>query len=56
MGEDAMTIKKIVVVGAGIMGHGIAQTAAMAGYQVTLTDIDPKALEKARKICSQQEQ
>ena len=43
-----MTIEKIVVAGAGIMGNGIAQTAAVAGYQVTLTDIDPKALEKAR--------
>jgi 3-hydroxybutyryl-CoA dehydrogenase len=48
MGDDAMTIEKIVVAGAGIMGNGIAQTAAVAGYQVTLTDIDPKALEKAR--------
>ncbi len=43
-----MTIEKIVVVGAGTMGHGIAQTASVAGYQVTLIDIDPQALAKAR--------
>jgi len=27
-----MEIKKIAVVGAGAMGHGIAQVAAMAGF------------------------
>lgn len=43
-----MTIEKIVVVGAGTMGHGIAQTAAIAGYQVTLTDIDSDAIENAK--------
>ena len=31
-------MKKIGVVGAGTMGHGIAQVAAMAGYEVWLTD------------------
>lgn len=33
-----MTIRNVVVVGAGTMGHGIAQVAAMAGHRVALTD------------------
>jgi len=41
-----MEVKNIVVIGAGTMGHGIAQTAAIAGYSVTLTDIAPEALER----------
>ena len=32
-------IDKIAVIGAGTMGHGIAQVAAMAGYKVALYDI-----------------
>lgn len=41
-----MEVKNIVVVGAGAMGNGIAQTAAIAGYTVTLTDIEADALER----------
>ncbi len=41
-----MDVKKIVVVGAGAMGNGIAQTAAISGYQVTMTDVDEEALER----------
>ena len=41
------SIEKIGVVGAGAMGHGIAQVAAMAGYQVELFDIDAAALKRA---------
>lgn len=43
-----MDVKNIVVIGAGTMGHGIAQTAAVAGYQVTMTDIDAEILERAQ--------
>ncbi len=35
-----MTIEKITVIGAGTMGHGIAQVAAQAGYRVVLEDIN----------------
>ncbi len=35
-----MTIEKITVIGAGTMGHGIAQVAAQAGYHVVLEDIN----------------
>jgi 3-hydroxybutyryl-CoA dehydrogenase len=41
-------IEHIVVVGAGTMGHGIAQTAAVSGFQVTMTDVVPEALERGK--------
>ncbi len=47
-----MDIKKIVVVGAGAMGNGIAQTAAVSGYQVIMTDVDEKALERGKATIS----
>ena len=42
-----MEIKNITVLGSGIMGHGIAQVSAMAGYNVTLRDIEQQFLDKA---------
>ncbi|NAL78206.1 3-hydroxyacyl-CoA dehydrogenase family protein [Nitrososphaera sp. AFS] len=39
--------KNITVLGSGIMGHGIAQVSAMAGYNVILRDIDLILLNKA---------
>ncbi len=41
-----MTIKKIGVIGAGQMGHGIALVAAKAGYEVILRDIDEEFVKK----------
>ena len=38
----------ICVVGAGQIGSGIAQVAAVAGYDVTLVDVEPRQLERAR--------
>ncbi|MBI2615575.1 MAG: 3-hydroxyacyl-CoA dehydrogenase family protein [Gemmatimonadetes bacterium] len=38
---------RIAVVGAGTMGHGIAQVAAIAGYQTRLTDADLSAKDAA---------
>jgi 3-hydroxybutyryl-CoA dehydrogenase len=43
-----MNVVKIAVVGTGAMGSGIAQTAAVAGYQVAMTDVIPEAVERAR--------
>lgn len=40
-------VKKISVVGAGTMGHQIALSAALAGYQVSCTDISQEMLDKA---------
>lgn len=37
----------VAVLGAGTMGHGIAQLMAMAGHPVRLQDVDPEALEHA---------
>jgi len=44
---DGMEIKNITVLGSGIMGHGIAQVSAMAGYNVVLRDIEQSFLDKA---------
>jgi 3-hydroxybutyryl-CoA dehydrogenase len=41
-------INRVVVVGGGIMGNGIAQVVATAGLEVTLVDISAEALEKAQ--------
>jgi 3-hydroxybutyryl-CoA dehydrogenase len=45
-----MEVKKIFVVGAGTMGNGIAQTAAVAGFQVTMMDVDPDQLMRAKGV------
>lgn len=43
----SVSINKITVLGSGVMGHGIAQVSAMAGYTVTLRDIEQSFLDKA---------
>ncbi len=40
------TVATIAVIGAGTMGHGIAQVAAAAGYRVILRDLDRKSLAR----------
>jgi 3-hydroxybutyryl-CoA dehydrogenase len=42
----AQTISTIAVLGAGTMGHGIAQVAALAGYRVILRDVNREALAR----------
>jgi len=44
-----MEIKKVIVVGSGLMGSGIAQVCAQAGIQVFLNDVSQEALDKAIK-------
>ena len=44
---------KIGVVGGGTMGSGIAQVFAQAGYEVTLQDVAPAALDAARRRIEQ---
>ena len=41
-----MAIKTVGVIGCGLMGHGIAQVAAQAGYDVLVRESDAGALEK----------
>lgn len=43
-----MGIKKVAVIGSGIMGHGISQVVATAGIEVSLNDISDQVLEKAK--------
>ena len=45
--QSKQKFARVAVVGAGIMGSGIAQLAAMAGYEVTLCDTAPEQLEHA---------
>lgn len=42
-----MDTRRVLIVGAGLMGGGIAQVAAMAGYRVTLRDVSQQMLDKA---------
>jgi 3-hydroxybutyryl-CoA dehydrogenase len=44
-----MDIKTIGVLGAGVMGNGIAQVAAMAGYNVIMRDIEDRFVEGGLK-------
>lgn len=46
MGVD--DIRRVAVIGAGLMGHGIAQEFAVAGYDVRLHDADGGKIAKAR--------
>jgi 3-hydroxybutyryl-CoA dehydrogenase len=39
-------IESVGVLGAGLMGHGIAQVAAQAGYEVVLREVDDATLQK----------
>lgn len=42
-----MNVERIAVLGAGTMGHGIAQVAAMAGFRVAMLDVSNEALNRA---------
>jgi len=49
-GAQEMTvddIRKVSVIGAGLMGHGIAQEFALAGYEVHLHDLSKEKLQQA---------
>ncbi|WP_424008723.1 3-hydroxyacyl-CoA dehydrogenase family protein [Haloferax denitrificans] len=43
---DTEDIDTVGVVGAGTMGNGIAQVAAMAGYDVVMRDLEPEYVER----------
>jgi 3-hydroxybutyryl-CoA dehydrogenase len=44
-----MEVQKVAVIGAGTMGHGIAQVFAMGGFQVNLNDVVDDCLKEAYK-------
>ena len=41
-----MNIQKVGVLGCGLMGSGIAQVAAMSGFDVTVLEVEQKYLDK----------
>ena len=41
-----MEIRKVGVLGCGLMGSGIAQVSAMAGFDVTVLEVEQKFLDK----------
>jgi 3-hydroxybutyryl-CoA dehydrogenase len=43
---EAMEIKKVGVLGCGLMGSGIAQVSASAGFDVTVLEVEQKFLDK----------
>ena len=45
--NDTNPVSTLCVIGAGTMGHGIAQTAILAGVETILIDIDSAALDRA---------
>jgi len=47
-----MTKAKIAVIGAGLMGHGIAQVFALAGHDVTITDAHKPNLDTVKQRIS----
>lgn len=49
-GEERMGVQKIVVIGAGQMGSGIAQVCAMAGYDVRIQDLKQEQLDRGLAI------
>src|SRR5215831_11553485 len=48
-----MAIERVAVVGAGIMGRGIAHVAAMGGFRTVLNDVSSELLEKAKSRIQQ---
>jgi len=47
--EVGVEIRKVGVVGCGLMGSGIAEVSAKAGFQVLVREVDPSALERGRE-------
>lgn len=45
--REFVNVERIAVLGAGTMGHGIAQVAAMAGFRVAMLDVSNEALNRA---------
>src|SRR5207244_13330580 len=44
--EGLMEVKKVGVLGCGLMGSGIAQVAATAGFDVTVLEVEQKFLDR----------
>lgn len=44
-----MAIKKLCVVGSGLMGGGITQVSALAGYEITMVDVKQEFVDRGMK-------
>jgi len=42
-------VRRVTILGAGLMGHGIAQIAAVAGFDVIVRDVSQEFLDKGRQ-------
>ena len=47
---EATAVRSVGVIGAGQMGNGIAHVFALAGYDVTMSDVSQDALDRARGL------
>ena len=45
--KKGQTVRRVAVIGAGMMGHGIGQMFAQAGVDVALFDSEEKVLRRA---------
>ena len=50
MSDSTSDLKRLGVLGGGTMGSGIAQTALLAGVEVTLVDVDDGQLQRAQGV------
>ncbi|KAI8585371.1 3-hydroxyacyl-CoA dehydrogenase [Geranomyces variabilis] len=48
--STATEVKKITVIGSGLMGAGVVQVAAQSGFEVNMVDLKPDFLAKGEKI------
>ncbi|XP_059608884.1 hydroxyacyl-coenzyme A dehydrogenase, mitochondrial-like [Phlebotomus argentipes] len=46
--STSRAVEKVVVIGGGLMGAGIAQVAASSGFRVTLVEVNEQLVEKAK--------
>ncbi len=51
--DETDTISKVVIIGAGVMGQGIAQTVASAGLEVLIVELNNKSLKEAKNSLSE---
>lgn len=51
--DETDTISKVVIIGAGVMGQGIAQTVASAGLEVLIVELNNKSLKEAKNSPSE---
>ncbi len=51
--DETDSILKVVIIGAGVMGQGIAQTVASAGLEVLIVELNNKSLKVAKNSLSE---